>query len=163
MGMVGQGKTRGMSAFLDIDACINQNLAAIVPRRGLDGHFLHYVLTSFYKPIREYARGGNQEALNCEIISSLRVPFPKLEEQNAIVRYLDHTLRETLLAKQNAQHEIDLLREYRTRLIADVVTGKLDVRGVELPALDEANVLDDTDTAEDAEADEMSDGEEVLE
>lgn len=50
--------------------------------------------------------------------------------------------------------EIDLLREYRTRLIADVVTGKLDVRGVELPALDEAEMLDDLDTGEDAEPDE---------
>jgi type I restriction enzyme S subunit len=154
MGMVGQGKTRGMSAFLDIEACINQNLAAIVPRQGLDGHFLHYVLTSFYKQIREYARGGNQEALNCEIISSFRVPFPTLEEQNAIVRYLDHSLSETVLAKQNAQREIDLLREYRTRLIADVVTGKLDVRGVKLPTLNEAETLEEWQTDEDEEANE---------
>jgi type I restriction enzyme S subunit len=172
MGMVGQGKTRGMSAFLDIDACINQNLAAIVPRQGLDGHFLHYVLTSFYKPIREYARGGNQEALNCEIISSLRVPFPTTEERNAIVRHLDQALGETLLAKQNAQREIDLLREYRTRLIADVVTGKLDVLGVieagngpssssgTYPGLPDEE-LDDLDPGEDVEAEEIIDTEET--
>lgn len=32
-----------------------------------------------------------------------------------------------------ARREIDLIREYHTRLISDVVTGKLDVRGVEMP------------------------------
>ena len=36
-----------------------------------------------------------------------------------------------------AQRQTDLIREYRTRLIADVVTGKLDVRGVSVPDLDE--------------------------
>ncbi len=40
-----------------------------------------------------------------------------------------------------ASREVDLVREYRTRLIADVVTGKLDVRGVELPPLEEAEEL----------------------
>lgn len=53
------------------------------------------------------------------------------------------------------------LREYRTRLIADVVTGKLDVRSVELPALDEAEALEDLDTGEDTEAKEMNDTEEI--
>jgi len=48
-----------------------------------------------------------------------------------------------------AQREIDLSREYRARLIADVVTGKLDVRGVELPALDGTALLDDFDDSED--------------
>ncbi|HSH78904.1 MAG TPA: hypothetical protein VLA19_10280 [Herpetosiphonaceae bacterium] len=48
-------------------------------------------------------------------------------------------------AINRAQREIDLIREYRTRLIADVVTGKLDVRGVELPALDEAADLGSLD------------------
>lgn len=50
---------------------------------------------------------------------------------------------------------IDLLREYRTRLIADVVTGKLDVRGVELPTLDEAESVEDSDTGDETEAENM--------
>lgn len=48
-----------------------------------------------------------------------------------------------------AVREIDLIREYRTRLIADVVTGKLDIRGVELPELDETPVLADFDDSKD--------------
>jgi hypothetical protein len=59
------------------------------------------------------------------------------------------------------RREIDLLREYRTRLIADVVTGKLDVRGVELPVLDEAETLEDVDTAESVDAPDLSETGEV--
>ncbi len=39
---------------------------------------------------------------------------------------------------EHNRREIDLVREYRTRLISDVVTGKLDVRGVALPELEES-------------------------
>ena len=130
MGMIGQGKTRGMSAFLDIEACINQNLAAIIPKTGLDGRFLHHMLTAFYQPIRESGRGSNQEALNCDIISSIRLPFPCLDEQKAISKDLDHRLGKTARIIQEQQRQIDLIQEYRTRLIADVVTGKVDVRGI---------------------------------
>src|SRR5205085_5998412 len=73
LGLVGQGKTRGLSALLDIDAYINQNLAAIVPRSGLTGRYLHHFLTAFYQPLRELGRGGNQEALNCEIVGRFQI------------------------------------------------------------------------------------------
>ena len=56
---------------------------------------------------------------------------------------------------------LELLREYRTRLIADVVTGKLDVDDVELPALDEIEAPEDWETDEDNEADEMDEMEGV--
>ena len=64
--------------------------------------------------------------------------FPPPTEQTAIVRYLDKATVGIDTAIDKAQRQIDLLREYRTRLIADVVTGQVDVRGavgdeVELP------------------------------
>ena len=63
------------------------------------------------------------ELLKCE-------PFPRppFEEQAAIVSFLDRTTAALDAATTSAQRETSLLREYRTRLIADVVTGKLDVR-----------------------------------
>ena len=137
LGMIGQGRTRGMSAFLAIDSCINQNLAAILPKRGLDGRFLHYCLTAFYKPIREIGRGSNQEALNSEIVRRLRLPVPPLQEQLAIVAHLDTRLANLAGAIEHAKKEIVLMKEYRIRLIADVVTGKLDVRAVAASLPDE--------------------------
>lgn len=128
LGLVGQGRTRGMSALLGIDACINQNLAAIVPRRGIDGRYLHHLLTALYKVIREIGRGGNQEALNCDLVARLRLPFPPLSEQVALCEHLNSSLANIMYANRHAEGEIKLLNQYRVRLIADVVTGKLDAR-----------------------------------
>ena len=57
-----------------------------------------------------------------------RFPFPPIPEQTAIVEHLDETTAGIDAAITRARRQIELLREYRTRLIADVVTGKLDVR-----------------------------------
>ena len=57
-----------------------------------------------------------------------RLPFPSLHEQTAIVEHLDKATANIDTAIGRARRQIELLREYRTRLIADVVTGKLDVR-----------------------------------
>ena len=54
--------------------------------------------------------------------------MPAPDEQVAIVRYLDQATTETDAGIDRARRQIELMREYRTRLIADVVTGKVDVR-----------------------------------
>ena len=54
--------------------------------------------------------------------------LPSLKEQTAITRFLDETSSKINAAIDQAQREIKLFREYRERLISDVVTGKLDVR-----------------------------------
>ena len=63
------------------------------------------------------------ELLKCE-------PFPRppFEEQAAIVSFLDRATADLDAATTSAQRKTSLLREYHTRFIADVVTGKLDVR-----------------------------------
>ena len=161
IGMIGQGRTRGMSAFLNIDTCVNQNLAAIVPNRGIRGRFLHQVMMSLYQHIRNYGRGGNQEALNSEIVSSLKVPLAPQKEQDEILVFVDRERKIIDAAIQRAQREIELIREYRTRLISDVVTGKLDVRGVELPGPEEEGVGADLDGLESVATEGSPDSEEV--
>lgn len=92
-----------------------------------------------------------------------RFPFPPVAEQESLVSFLDAALKLVDQAISTAYHEISLLREYRTRLIADVVTGKVDVReaAARLPEeaeepepLDEADVLTDAeeDTADERDA-----------
>jgi len=56
------------------------------------------------------------------------VPVPPVDEQTAIVELLGDQLAQINSAIEREYREIDLIREYRTRLIADVVTGKVDVR-----------------------------------
>lgn len=75
------------------------------------------------------------------------LPLPPSAEQRAIVTSLEESTRDFDLTISRSQHEIDLLREYRTRLIADVVTGKLDVRdaAARLPELTDEVLPDELD------------------
>ena len=77
---------------------------------------------------RVAANGVTRYGLSQNAISSIRIPLPPLPEQRAIARYLDDADRRIQRHISTTKRQIDLLREYRTRLIADVVTGKLDVR-----------------------------------
>ena len=73
--------------------------------------------------------------------SFLDIPLlcPPSAEQAAIVEYLERTTSDTNTAVARLQRQIELVEEYRTRLIAEVVTGKLDVReaAAELPDEDD--------------------------
>ena len=86
--------------------------------------------------------------ISAERYGQLPVPIPSLAEQQTIVEYLDQQCSriDKIISKLN--DELALFAEYRTRLISDVVTGKLDVRGVVVPeyeALEDAadNITED--------------------
>ncbi len=78
--------------------------------------------------LRQYSMSAAQPGLSIEMISRLLVPVPPIEEQFAIVAALKVQTRNFTQAIEGARREIDLIREYRSRLVADVVTGKIDVR-----------------------------------
>lgn len=126
--MIGQGKTRGSSASLQIEACINQNLAAVVPGELLMSDYTLYIFQAMYEYLREFGRGGNQAALNCEILSALQVPIPLLGEQRQISSYLEQQLTSFDVLAAEAERAIRLLQERRTALISAAVTGQIDVR-----------------------------------
>ena len=60
------------------------------------------------------------------------IPFlvPSITEQAAIAEYLDKEITNIDTTLNNTRRELELLQEYRTVLIADVVSGKVDVRDV---------------------------------
>jgi type I restriction enzyme S subunit len=77
---------------------------------------------------REAIPSLHQSNLNPTRYGRLQIALPPLSEQETIIRHLDVALVDLNSGIDGANREIDLLREYRNRLIADVVTGKLDVR-----------------------------------
>ena len=121
------------------------------------------------RSVELYVKGAAQPGLNLEHVRVFLLPIPSLEEQRRIAAFIDVETRPLQTTTTRAVREIELLREYRTRLIADVVTGKLDVRtvaaslpdavGVEPDALEESDA-DEADA--DAETEEESIGEEVV-
>ncbi len=129
IGIVGQGKTRGTSAILNIEAAINQNVAGIVPKKELASKFLHRYLVQAYEQIRNYGKGSNQEALNCEVVSSIKIALPPPEEQTAIVTHIETQSAKIDRAIDLQQQQIDRLKEYKATLINSAVTGKIRVPG----------------------------------
>ena len=87
-----------------------------------------------------------QPSLRFEDLDRFKLACPPEKEQQSIVDHLAQALQPTNGSIHRARREIDLIREYRTRLIADVVTGKLDVRDFAPP---ETAAGDDITEAED--------------
>ena len=90
--------------------------------------------------------------------NTIVIPLPPLGEQQRIMDYLSALNEKFVALKQNLEQEIATLQDFRTRMISDVVTGQVDVRGIEVP---EHEIVEDTDTSEDSEED--TEGEEYEE
>ena len=106
-----------------------------------------------------FTRGATNQDLGLGRMKEIELPVPPaLDEQDAIVKLLDAQSSSFTTTISRLEREIELLREYRTRLVADVVTGKIDVREAaarlpdESPPLDivgcDADQGDETETAD---------------
>ena len=160
VAITGQGKTRGMSAVLGIEATINQHIAYITPRASVSfPKFLHLTLMAAYLNLRAVSEdsGSTKGALTCEDLKRFKIPLPPVSAQKELVAFIGGATNSIIIAISRMEREIDLLREYRTRLVSDVVTGKLDVREAaaklpeEIVSEPDAEVCDDelTDEEED--------------
>ncbi len=109
--------------------------------------------------INNLSRGivSDRNRLYYDQFKRIYCPFPSLIKQREIIDYIDNETKKLSDKIDLITHEISLLQEYRTRLIADVVTGKLDVRGIDVP--DVVDGIDDTVEAVDPE----ENGEELVE
>jgi len=81
---------------------------------------------------------AGQQRVPLEFVRNFVFPLPPIADQCLIVKAVENAGREIRSALGRARREVALLLEYRTRLIADVVTGKLDVRRVQLPEIEAA-------------------------
>lgn len=71
--------------------------------------------------------------LTTGILNNIYLPFPPLDVQTNIVKYLDSICMKFDSIIDKLKKEIDLITEYKTSLISSVVTGKIDVRDIEIP------------------------------
>ena len=141
-------------AWITGPVTINQDMKALMPVQEIDPEFMARVLVSAqdaFVPLIDEAGHGTRR-LPTERWRDLAIAIPPRDEQEEIIDSLKISTHITVATIDRTYREIVLLREYRTRLIADVVTGKLDVREaaaglpdeVEEPEpLDEADVLID--------------------
>lgn len=112
LAMIGQGKTRGQTAILNIEAATNQNVAAVIIDHGyVSSKFLWYFFLSQYMQTRSVASGGNQAALNSTKVGNFSILLPPLAEQQAIVARVDSLMAsidelEKLVAERKDQAQM---------------------------------------------------------
>ncbi|MFZ4618685.1 MAG: restriction endonuclease subunit S [Rectinemataceae bacterium] len=147
-----------------VSPCLHQNhVFAVRPnQKRLEPRFFSALMGTSYA--RAYFQSTakqttNLAATNKTKLGMFKVLLPRVSEQNQILARLDEELQPVNTAISRLTREIDLLREYRTRLVADVVTGKLDVREA-VSELPEEAVADDADDDEVSDSMEDVDGNE---
>lgn len=115
LAMIGEGKTRGQTAILNIEATINQNIAAVVLGHGLvSSAFLWRWFQLQYEATWERGSGSGPQALNCQRVREIPFVLPPLEEQQEIVRRIDQffTFADQIEARfVKAQAHVDKLTQ----------------------------------------------------
>lgn len=90
IAMYGQGKTRGMTGKLGIEATTNQACAAILPNNKENMDFVWYQLRLLYDELRSLGQGGSQPNLNTNLVKTYQLIFPPVELQNEFERFINH-------------------------------------------------------------------------
>ena len=140
----------GDVAILSFDACFPDSVVGFVPSKSVYRDHLYYLFRAMKREFLREAPVNTQGNLNVDRIGSRKVAIPPLLEQADIVEYLEKAIADLDTALACARRQIELLQEYRTRLITDVVTGKLDVReaAAQLPdESDDQNLIQETDSS----------------
>lgn len=121
--------------------------------------YFHYAIRSkvyvnFFAQASDGIRVGQWD-LQMDKMKEIPFIVPPTDEQIAIVKHIKQALPQYDAATEKLTEEVAVLEEYKNKIIADTVTGKIDVRGIEIP---EYEFVD-----EDADADNEDDGEEGTE
>jgi type I restriction enzyme S subunit len=113
---------------------VNQRVALIKANEDMSIEFsiniFHCEL--YLNQLYKIPTGTKQGNLSCDDVLSISMAIPSTEEQSKIGEYLKRKSNEIDTIVSKTQQEIELLKEYKTALISEVVTGKVDVRDVVL-------------------------------
>jgi type I restriction enzyme S subunit len=129
VALAGQGKTKGMVAYLDIETTGNQSLAAVIPNKNkVSSFFLFYFIRASYKKLRGDAGEGKRDGLNLSILGDLEIAYPKnFDEQQEIKSFIETQSTKIDEAISLQKTQIEKLKEYKATLIDSAVTGKIKV------------------------------------
>ena len=129
-------------AIVDSNCFLDPNLMGWQISGRFDPHYVALLLKT--RTLADLADVSSVPQINNHHISPLQFPAPPIVEQLAIVAWLGKGLIAVTTAIARTEREIALMQEYRTRLTADIVTGKLDVReaAAKLPDLSTDPIAD---------------------
>ena len=127
------GATIGKLGLLNIKTTTNQACCVMAGNKVYHSKYGFNTLLAARTHILTLAYGGGQPNISQDTIKKIHLPVPTNDEQQQIADYLDKKTAEIDSAIDKFKVQIDKLKEYRQALITEVVTGKIDVRGIEIP------------------------------
>lgn len=126
LAMIGEGKTRGQAAILNIEAAHNQNTAAIlVSNTPCSSRYIYYFLQMNYDNTRRVGSGNNQKALNKERVRALRFPFTSFAEQKIIVNQIESRLSVCDSIEQTVDTALRQADALRQSILKQAFEGRL--------------------------------------
>lgn len=144
--MVKSGATTGAVARVETHEDFNiwSPLAVLRPHaEKLITDYLFYVLKSkpFFYSVELSWSYGTQQNIGMGVISNIRMALPPVEEQQVICQHLEALLQNIEDQRAKIDSVVERLHEYRSALITNAVTGKIDVRGFYVPQTAEGIIL----------------------
>lgn len=116
------------------EGIITSAYICIQSRRAVLPEYLYLLLHSYDICKVFYGMGGGlRQSLSYADIKRIPIIIPAISEQVEIIKHINAKTKNIDIYMESLKKEIELLQEYKQRLISDVVTGKVDVRGVEIP------------------------------
>ena len=126
LAMIGEGKTRGQAAILNVAAAHNQNTAAIlVAKTPCDSKYLYYFLLLNYENTRRIGSGNNQKALNKERVRAIHFPFTSFKEQKIIVEEIESRLSVCDSIEQTIDTSLQQAEALRQSILKQAFEGRL--------------------------------------
>ena len=117
----------GKVAITDVELCTNQGCKSLVLNEKINNIFLYYYLTVSTEYLNSLGSGTTFMELSGTALGIVKVPFPSIQEQQQIADYLDTQTAKIDQAIALKTAHIEKLKEYKSVLINDVVTGKVQV------------------------------------
>lgn len=125
--------------------CVNEILVFTPDNRIWNHEFLKYriLASDFISLVDNSTYGAKMPRASWSFIGALKLSSPPLIEQTKIIEHIEEQHSDTNLLIAKIEKEIALSEEYKTALIAEAVTGKMDVRGYEVPEISEEETYEE--------------------
>jgi len=126
LAMIGEGKTRGQSAILDVAAANNQNVAAILcSETPILPEWVFFWLMGQYQETRGGGSGGAQPALNAAHVKKLTIPLAPIAEQRRIVARIEALFAQADILKAQVAATRRRLEQVDQAILARAFRGEL--------------------------------------
>lgn len=126
------GATAGKCCLVpkDSDFFIAQNVIGFRCKKNIYNLFFYYMIESSYfkDSLFSINKSNTIDNLKVSVFVNNKCVVPSYDEQKIIANFIENALNKSVKLEQKIIQEIELMKEYKTALISEVVTGKVDVR-----------------------------------